>query len=124
MEDFVRATAFCLPIPSLLRTSRTSSAFRDESFLDLDLDLVWVSLSVGSAPPMKDDAWSRVETEGGRASAGLDMLLRPSKASLRSVTPNPRVDRVRLCNEAFSMCIRAGDILRSGEIPSPRKVVS
>ena len=76
------------------------------------------------SPPMKDDAWSSVEIEGGRTSAGLDMLLRPSSASLRSVTPNSRVDRVKLCNEAFSMCIRAGDIFRRGESPSPRKLVS
>jgi hypothetical protein len=60
--------------------------------------------------------------EGGLAKAGfdIDMLLRPSSASLRSVTPTPLVDLAKLCKETFSMCIRAGEILRRGEMPSPR----
>lgn len=71
---------------------------------------------------MLDGACSRVEIEGGLVSAGLDIdiLLRPSSASLRSVTPTPLVDLAKLCKEMFSMCIRAGDILRRGEMPSPR----
>ena len=75
---------------------------------------------------MLDGACSRVETEDGLVSAGfeIDMLLRPSNASLRSVTPTPRVDLARLCKEMFSICIRAGEILRRGEIPSPRVELS
>lgn len=71
-----------------------------------------------------DGVCSSVEIEGGRVNAGFDMLLRPSSAPLRSATPTPLAERARLCCEMFSICIRAGEILRSGAIPSPRTVFS
>jgi hypothetical protein len=85
-------------------------------FFDFDRDGVILFVK----PLPIDEVCSRVETEGVFASAGFDMLLRPSRASLRSVTPTPRVERARLCRETLSMCIIAGDILSKGEIPSPR----
>lgn len=113
---------FPLPRPSLLSTSRTSPGPELIAlFLLLDLDRVCVSRS---PPVIDDDALSSVEMEAGRASAELDMLLLPSRASLRSVTPTPRVGRVRLWRDMFSICIKAGDIFRSGETPSPRNVAS
>ena len=111
-------------MPSLVRTSRTSlDPEGGPRFLDLVLDRVWVSLR-NASPPVIDDAWSSVEIEGGLVKAGLDMLLRPSKASRRSVTPSPLVERAKLWSETFSMCMRAGDILSSGEMPSPLIVES
>jgi len=53
----------------------------------------------------------RVEIEGGCAIAELDVLLLPSKASRRSVTPNPHVKRARLWSGILFICIRAGEIL-------------
>lgn len=108
-------------MPSLLRTSRTSPEPEGTGrFFDLDLGRAWLPLDDGCSDGMKDEAWSRVEMEDGLASAVLDMLLRPSRASLRSVTPTLLVDRAKLWSEMFSMCINAGDILRRGDTPSPR----
>jgi hypothetical protein len=112
-------------MPSLFNTSRTSPDPEcSERFLLRVLDRVCVSLRWSI--PVLDGACSRVEIEGGLVSAGfdIDMLLRPSSASLRSVTPTPLVDLAKLCKEMFSMCIRAGEILRRGEIPSPRAELS
>lgn len=106
-------------------TSRTSPApLGDERFFVLDLDRVCVNRRLWASPLANDDAWSSVETEGGRVKAGFDIPLRPSRASRRSVTPSPRVDLARLCIDKFSMCINAGDILSRGETPSPRNVCS
>lgn len=66
-----------------------------------------------------DETCSRVDRDGALASAGLDMLLRPSSASLNSVTPTALADRAKLCKDMLS-CIRAGDIFKRGETPSPR----
>ena len=52
------------------------------------------------------------------ASAVLDMLPRPSNASLKSPTPTPRVVRAILAKDLLSICINAGDILRKGVVPS------
>lgn len=112
----------CLLIPSLVRTSRTSPVPLRVN-RDFVLDRVCVR-RMGSPPMCNGDARSRVETEGGRTRAGLDILLRPSNASLRSVTPRPLVDLAKLCSDMFSMCIKAGEILSRGETPSPRKVAS
>jgi hypothetical protein len=112
-------------MPSLFNTSRTSPDPEcSERFLVRVLDRVCVSLRLSI--PVFDGACSRVETEGGLASAGFDndILLRPSSASLRSVTPTLLADLDKLCREMFSMCIRAGEILRRGEMPSPRTVFS
>lgn len=108
-------------MPSLFSTSRTSPDPEcSECFLVRDLDRVCESLRLSI--PVLDGACSRVDIEGGLASAGfdIDILLRPSSASLRSVTPTPLTDLAKLCKEMFSMCIRAGEILRRGEMPSPR----
>lgn len=56
------------------------------------------------------------------AKFGFETLLRPSRASLKSVTPTPRVERARLCNDILSIFIKVGATLMSGERPSPRKV--
>jgi hypothetical protein len=112
-------------MPSLFNTSRTSPDPEcSERFLFRVLDRVCVSLKLST--PVLDGACSRVETEGGLVRAGFDsdILLRPSNASLRSVTPTPLVDLDKLCKEMFSMCIRAGEILRRGEMPSPRAELS
>lgn len=53
--------------------------------------------------------------------AGFDIEERPSSASRRSVTPTPRVERVRLWSDMFSMCISAGASLRRVAPPSPRR---
>lgn len=94
-----------------------------ERFLIRDLDLVRVNLRATSHA-MTEDVWSSVETDGGRTRFGFDILLRPSRASRRSVTPSPRVDRAKLCKEIFSIRISAGEILRSGDVLSARKVDS
>jgi len=108
-------------MPSLFNTSRTSPGpeFGERLLLRV-LDRVCVTLKLST--PVLDGACSRVEIEGGLASAGfdIDILLRPSSASLRSVTPTPLVDFAKLCKEIFSMCMRAGEILRRGEMLSPR----
>ena len=112
-------------MPSLFNTSLTSADPEcSDRFLLRGLDRVCVSLRWSI--PVLDGACSRVEIEGGLVSAGfdIDILLRPSKASLRSVTPTPLVDLAKLCREIFSMCIKAGEILRRGEIPSPRAELS
>lgn len=85
-----------------------------------DLERASVSLFENRSLAPIDEVWSSVEIDGALASAGLDMLLRPSRASLRSVTPTPCVERARLCKDTLSMCIIAGDSLSKGEIPSPR----
>jgi hypothetical protein len=106
-------------MPSLLSTSRTSplpdvtARFRD------DLDGVRASPVETVSLPVIHDPRSNVEIDAGLARAGLDLPLRPSRASLRSVTPTPRVDLAKLWREMFSPCIKAGDILRRGETPSP-----
>jgi hypothetical protein len=124
-KDAFRRLPFCLPIPNLFSTSRTSPDPEGMvRFLVLDLDRVCVSLLASDSPPMVDGVWSSVEIEGRLAKAGFDMLLRPSSASLSSVTPTPLVERAKLCREIFSMCIKAGDIFRRGDIPSPRTLVS
>jgi hypothetical protein len=117
-EFFRRLVPFCFPMPSLFSTSRTSPGLGVVTrFLDLD------RLRVGFAsPPNWDEEWSRVEMDGAAINAGFDTLLRPSRASLSSVTPTPLVDRAKLWRERFSMCINAGDIFRRGEILSPRNV--
>lgn len=125
-KDALRRLPFCFPpMPSLLSTSLTSSAPRAEGrfwFLDLDLERVSVSLRI--PPSTVEEACSKVDIEAGRASTGFDILLRPSRAPLRSATPTPRVERARLCCEMFSLCMRAGEILRRGASPSPRSVLS
>jgi len=51
-------------------------------------------------------------------------MLRPSKASRRSVTPSPLVERTRLCRDIFSICMSAGEIFRRGDMPSERRTES
>ena len=51
------------------------------------------------------------------------MLLLPSRASLRSVTPTALADRAKLCKDILS-CMRAGDIFSKGETPSPLNEIS
>jgi hypothetical protein len=123
-NDALRRLPFCFPIPSFERTSRTSPAAEGPCrFLGRDLDRVWASRRLFS-PLRMEEVWSRVDIEGGRAKAGFDMLLLPSKASRRSVTPRPRVERDKLWSDMLFICIRAGEILRSGETPSPPTVAS
>jgi hypothetical protein len=118
-DDFSKLP-FCFPIPNRFNTSRTSTGPDGGPRRDRVRDRG--SMSLLSVP--MDEAWSSVESDGGFTSAGLDMLLRPSSASRKSVTPIPRVGRVKLCSETFSMCIKAGEIFKSGEMPSPRMVES
>ena len=83
------------------------------------LDLVGLNLVVEGSTYV--GAWSNVDKEGALfAKAGLDMLPLPSRASRRSVTPTPRDERDRLCNDRFSICIKDGASLKCGEIPSRR----
>ena len=59
------------------------------------LDLVGASLWNPSVV-CAIEVWSSVETEGALLTrAGLDIEERPSRASRRSVTPTPRVERAR-----------------------------
>jgi hypothetical protein len=115
---------FCLPIPNRVSTSRTSlDALGVEAFFTLDRDRVRVSLSAKS-PVKTEDVWScEVEMDGDPARLGFDML-RPSRASRRSVTPSPLVERTRLCSEIFSICMSAGEIFRRGDMPSERRTQS
>lgn len=104
----------------MLSASRTSPGL-DElgGFLGFDrTGARGLSLELKSVPVT--EGCSKVEIEGALPRVRFDMLPFPSKASRRSVTPTPRDDRAKLASDMFSICIRAGEIFSSGEIPSPR----
>lgn len=112
-EAFNKLLPFCLPIPNLFKTSLTSPALLVTARF-LGLDRLRVNPS-GLERRSREGEHSRVDTEGRLTRAGLDAPARPSSASRKSVTPTPRTDRVRLCNERFSIAIRAGDNFNNGE---------
>lgn len=105
-----------LPMPSLFKTSRTSPG-------PASLFLCWGRDRTGvnfRDSPCVADVCSKVDIEPAVSRRfGFDILLRPSSASRRSVTPTPRVERARLARERFSMCMNAGETLTRGESASP-----
>lgn len=109
---------FALPIPSLFRTSLTSPG--PASLLRCcGRDRTGVSLIPS---PCALEVCSRVDIDAAASRRfGFDRLLRPSKASRRSVTPTPRADRATLVREKFSICMN-GDTLVNGERASPLRI--
>ena len=117
-DDFNIALPFKFggfPIPSLFSTSLTSPGLGFTRCCGRER--VGVSLGKPVVPSGNTpDVWSSVEMDGTRpARFGFDMLLRPSRASRRSVTPTARAERARLCIERFSACISVGATLTRGE---------
>lgn len=120
-DDFSWDVPFCLPIPSLFNTSRTSPG--PANLLRCwPRDFVGVSLRCGSGCAT-EEVWSKVEIDGARLERfGFEMLLRPSSASRSSLTPTPRVERARLWRDIFSICMRAGATLMRGDRASRPRV--
>ena len=114
---------FGLPIPNLSNASLTSLGAPGTLFF-----VFAVAETTLLGPPLRTLSvfWvdprpakvgrSRVLTDAGRGAtrAGFDMLLRPSSASRRSVTPTPRLNFPRLWRERLSMFIKVG-VTRSRE---------
>jgi len=112
-----------LPMPNLSNASLTSLGAPGTLFFGFAVAettlLVPLLRTLGA---LWMDSWfavagrSKVLTDAGRGAtkAGFDMLLRPSSASRRSVTPTPRLNFPRLWRERLSMFIKVG-VTRSKE---------
>lgn len=113
---------FGLPIPNLSNASLTSLGAPGTFFTFVVAETTLLgpllrTLKVWWTDPRPTEVErSKVLTEGGRGAtkAGFDMLLRPSSASRRSVTPTPRLNFPRLWRERLSMFIKVG-VTRSKE---------
>lgn len=114
-DAFNKFAPFLAPIPSLSSTSLTSFELSPFSALVLDLGLNKPGTLTALSPDAECVASPKLDIEAGLwFSARVDAPLRPCNASRRSLTPTPRVERARLCNDIFEICIRPGEILSTG----------